>query len=108
MSKYILGQVFLDRGEIEEAYKVRSLGLFGSKNTESEWEEFARSKERKVFAILLGVPIGLIGATFGVAWAIATAPLRIFAKAVKEYGEVYLLTSNAFVLYKNEEKEASE
>lgn len=108
MSKYILGQVFLDRGEIEEAYKCRSLGMFGSKSTESEWEEFARSTERKVFAILVGIPIGIIGATVSVAWAIVTAPLRIFARAVKEYGELYLLTSNAFVLYKDKEKGVSE
>ena len=108
MSKYILGQVFLDRGEIENAYKMRSLGMFGSMSSEGEWEEFARSMTRKVFAIIVGIPVGLIGATASVAWAIVTAPLRIFAKAVKEFGEVYLLTSNAFVLYKNEEKGASE
>lgn len=107
MSKYILGQVFFDRNEIEQEYKRRSLGMFGSMNSEGEWEEFASSTARKVFAILIGLPVGLIGATASVAWAIVTAPLRIFAHAVKEYGEAFLLTTNAFVLYK-EEKEASE
>lgn len=108
MSKYILGQIFLDRGEIEEAYKCRSLGMFGSMSSEGEWEEFARSKTRKVFAILVGIPMGIIVATASVAWAVLTAPLKIFARAVKECGEVYLLTSNAFVLYKEGKKEASE
>ena len=108
MSKYILGQVFLDRYEIEKEYKRRSLGMFGSMSSEGEWESFARSTTRKVFAILVGFSVGLVGATASVAWEIITAPLRIFARAVKEYGEVYLLTTNPFILYKESDKGASE
>lgn len=108
MSKYILGQVFLDRYEVEKAHRQMCTSLFGGCETDAEWEEYASSKARKVFTIVVGIPVGIVGAAVGIAWTIATAPLRIFAKIVKEVGEVYLISTNPFVLYKESNKEASE
>lgn len=108
MSKYILGQVFLDRYEVEKEHRRMCIDLFGGCETDAEWEEYASSKDRKVFTIVVGIPVGIVGAVVGIAWTIATAPLRIFARIVKEVGEVYLFATNPFVLYKNEEKEASD
>ncbi len=108
MSKYILGQAFLDRYEIEKEHRMMCTDLFGGCETDAEWEEYASSKARKVLNIVVGIPVGIVGAAVGIAWAIATAPLRIFAKIVKEVGGLYLIITNPFVLYKEGKKEASE
>ena len=107
MSKYILGQVFLDRADVETASKGLTMGVFRAVESEDEWNEFARSTARKVL-LIASIPVALAAAVAHIAWAIVTAPLRIFALVVKDMGELYLTVTNPFVLYKDEEKEASE
>ena len=108
MSKYILGQFFLDRADVEEASKGLSMNVFGAITDEAEWNEFARSTARKVL-LIASIPVGLAAAAAHIAWEVVKTPIRIFALTVKEIGELYLTVTNPFVLYRrNEEKEASD
>lgn len=107
MSKYILGQVFLDRADVETASKSLTMGVFGAVESEDEWNEFARSTARKVL-LIASIPVALAAAAAHIVWEVVKTPIRIFALVVKELGELYLTVTNPFVLYKDEEKEASE
>ena len=110
MAKYILGQVFRNREELEKYNKDVSCEYY-EMFTGKKWDDiddWCKGNGRKVLSIV-AIPFDLADALVRIAIHVAVAPLKVLAFAVKELGEVVLRATNGFVLYpKKDEKEVSD
>lgn len=103
--KHILGVTFCDRVELEGF----ATDLVQAMTNDSEkTAKLMGGWLRKVGLPCVMLTFGLFGVVMKICSELVKAPIRIFLVAVKELGEIVMISTNPFVLCKNEEKEASE